>query len=134
MAFQWNASYAVGVPAIDTQHQELFTRISALLDAMREQKGQLEVGKTLRFLENYVIEHFGMEEALMSRIGYSALTAHRTQHQAFIHDFTALKAQFTAEGATSSLVIQVQRRVCDWLVQHIKQTDLLLGQYLTVHA
>jgi hemerythrin len=39
-------------------------------------------------------------------------------------------AQFKGNGASATLVLDVHRRVTDWLVNHITKTDKLLGKFL----
>lgn len=62
----WKDKYRIGVELIDTQHQELFKRVSDFLQSVQE-KGDWEektaaVRETLEFMQNYVVEHFNDEE------------------------------------------------------------------------
>lgn len=134
MAYTWNTSYAVNVPEIDRQHQELFKRINALLEAMQAQQGSAAITETLRFLESYVVEHFNMEAGLMTRASYPDKTAHLAEHTAFMKDFSEMKAKFAANPGSTVLVLQVQKVLCDWLVNHIKRVDTKLGEFLKVKA
>lgn len=64
MTIEWNDSYKVGLDILDSQHKELVERISVLLEAMRQGRG--DVATILGVLEGYAIEHFDTEERLMS--------------------------------------------------------------------
>lgn len=130
MAVNWTPALAVGVAEIDRQHQELFRRIDNLLTAMSQGKGKEEVGNILKFLEDYVVVHFAAEEKLMQSHNYPAFNEHRAQHQAFIQDFAKLKEQFNREGPSTMVVLAVQRRVVDWLREHISQRDKAIGEFL----
>ena len=66
MAIEWTEDLATGVPEIDAQHKELFSRINRLLEACNQGQGRAEVGKTLAFLEEYVLIHFSTEEKIMT--------------------------------------------------------------------
>lgn len=123
MLVQWRPDLECGVAEIDTQHKEIFNRINALLEASQQGKGRAEIGQVLDFLAAYVVVHFTAEERFMQQTGYPNREAHRKLHQDFVADFTSLKQRFETDGATSALVIQVQRRVVDWLIHHIGRED-----------
>jgi hemerythrin len=130
MAIQWTPDLAVGDAEIDRQHQELFAAVDALLEAMRVGKGKQEVEALLAFLERYVIEHFGAEERTMAQAKYPGLARQLAEHRAFTTDLALLGSQIRAEGARTTLVLQVNARVCGWLREHISKTDKALGRYL----
>lgn len=135
MEFKWTPDLSVGVDLIDNQHQELFKRINALRAAMSQGKGKLEIGKTLTFLEDYVVEHFTTEERHMRVHDYAAYPAHKAEHAAFVKEFLEFKKRFEAlesQGAiTSFATIEIQRRLVDWLLNHIGKVDKALGTFLS---
>ena len=129
MAIEWDPKLAVGVQTIDTQHQELFRRVNALLEAMKRGAGKDVVGSTIKFLKQYVVEHFAAEQALMTRYNYPGFAAHEKQHE----EFVALLLQFVADaekGINSVLVLKLNQFLCGWLRQHIGSSDKALGQFL----
>ncbi|MGE5673453.1 MAG: bacteriohemerythrin [Mycobacterium leprae] len=130
MALQWNDSLVTGIAQVDEQHQELFRRINALLDASLQGKGKMEVGNTLDFLQVYVVTHFADEEALMARNQYPGLARHKELHNAFVADVNKVKETFEQDGASAVLVIMVQRQISQWLWDHIGQEDKALGEYM----
>lgn len=130
MARQWTQDLAVGVQDIDTQHKALFEKINGLLAAMSQGEGMQEIGPMLDFLARYVKAHFATEEQYMTQHGYPHEGAHRQQHQQFIRDFGTWVAQFQAKGASTKLVLDVHRKLSDWLVNHITGTDIQLGTFL----
>ncbi|MGE5561118.1 MAG: bacteriohemerythrin [Chloroflexota bacterium] len=130
MALQWTDDLSVGVGFIDEQHKELIARVNSFLQAMTQGKGRGEIGGLLVFLSDYVTDHFKAEEDYMARYAYPAAVAHKAQHAAFINDFKDLSREFASQGANSSMTLQVQSRVCDWLRKHIMGTDKLLGAFL----
>ena len=125
MGIEWNASYAVGIEIIDLQHQELFRQISKLIDAMQQSRGKDEVAATLRFLAAYAERHFALEEALMAKHGYAtAPTAeHKGEHAGFRSTFAALDSQLAEQGPSAALAIEVNNKICNWLVRHVLGTD-----------
>jgi hemerythrin len=128
---KWSPEYAVGVPAIDRQHQELFSKINDLLEACNRGEGKQVLGEVLSFLESYVQIHFGTEEKAMIAQAYPEYAAHRNEHKEFIDNFTHLKAKFEADGPGIWLVALTNRIVVDWLKNHIIKTDTKLGAFLS---
>jgi len=130
MAIKWTDDLAVGITDIDSQHKELFAQINTLSIAMSQGKGKEEIGKIIAFLGDYTIKHFGNEERKMDAKAYPKSAAHKAMHAAFITTFLKLKGDFEKTGATSSLVIDVNVKVVDWLKTHIAETDKQLGAFL----
>ncbi len=131
MAIVWDPTLKTGVPEIDAQHEELFRRLDALLEAIRGGRSRDEVGRTLAFLDDYAGHHFGTEEALMEARGYPALADHRAEHESFRADLRALEAEFLRDGPSASLIIRVNTHVTGWLRSHIYRTDRAMAGFLT---
>ncbi|NUO07333.1 MAG: hemerythrin family protein [Candidatus Brocadia sp.] len=130
MAMQWNNNLSVGVDVIDNQHKGIISRINDLLHAMSQGKGKNEVGKVLTFLADYVVKHFSAEEALMRKYNFTGYAEQQAEHAQFIKDFSLLKNEFETRGITSTLVLQIQRQLCDWLTNHIINKDKQIGAYI----
>jgi hemerythrin len=129
---RWSPSLAVGHGRIDEQHQELFRRLDRLLLAMG-QGDRGEIGRLFDFLGEYVVEHFGMEEQLMTDLRYPDYPMHRAAHERFVRDYTELRRSFEATGGTAAVTLKVRDWAVDWLKAHIAQTDRQLAAYLTRH-
>jgi len=126
---KWTPALAVGHAVIDTQHQELFRRLEALLTAMM--KGdKAEIGRLFDFLGSYVVEHFGAEEKLMLQHAYPDYAMHKAAHERFVADYTALKKTLDAGAGGAALTIKVQNWCGDWLKAHIAGTDQALATFL----
>ena len=94
--------YRVGVTLIDTQHEELFRRITDFVETLRspgewEQK-VTKVNETLVFMKDYAVTHFHDEEAYQGRIGYPGLEAHRRIHNDMVQYVNDIAAQYEREG------------------------------------
>jgi hemerythrin len=120
---EWNPSFAIGVGAVDEQHQELFRRVNDLMTSMAEGKGRDKVESLLAFLESYALTHFSEEQGEMARAGYPGLVGHVKEHESFMGELGALKLELHETGATASLTIAVNNRVCKWLVEHVLRAD-----------
>ncbi len=130
MKIEWDPTLEVGVEAIDEQHKELFRRLDRLLQAMHAHQGAVEVGRLLDYLGEYVVAHFGEEEAVMRDRDYPGYPAHKAEHEAFLKDFQMLRAEYLSSGPTAVIAIRVTNRVTAWLREHIYRIDRALGQYL----
>jgi hemerythrin-like metal-binding protein len=86
MTIEWNDNLATGVSEIDAQHKELFKRINVLFEACSKRKGRAEVGNLLKFLEEYVVVHFGTEEKYMTMFNYPEYSSHKEEHTNFVND------------------------------------------------
>jgi len=130
MAVKWSDDLSVGVAEVDKQHQELVARLNDLIEACNQGKGKAVVGDLIRFLEQYVVEHFQAEEKLQQKYMYPEYGAHKKQHEQFLSNFAKIKEQFAVDGATLPLVITLNRTVVSWLIEHVNKTDKVMGAYI----
>ncbi len=130
MPILWNDNLASGSTEIDTQHKELFRRINDLLGALEKGSGKEEMAKTIQYLSDYVVFHFGNEESYMAKFGYSSTSAHKAQHEQFVKNFVKLKERLMLEGINAQLTEDTTQLVVDWLINHIKYSDRALGMFL----
>jgi hemerythrin len=130
MAITWDDSLVMGVAELDRQHRELFTRLDALLEAIRRGSSRDEVSHTLTFLREYVAQHFAAEEELMRGLGFPGHDGHRDEHASFTRDFVGLEEEHRRDGASPSLVLRVNVWLTGWLREHIYRTDRQLGEFM----
>ena len=126
----WDRNLETGDGEIDGQHRELFHRIDRLLAASRERRSREEVGQTITFLGDYVVQHFAAEERMMAETDYPELDAHRAEHARFVQEFGVLYREFKAEGPTTLFIIRIGNRVTGWLREHIYRTDRSFVEHL----
>jgi hemerythrin len=127
---RWSeALLGTGVPAVDAQHRELFSRVNDLLDACARGEGGAAIRPTLDSLGEYIEAHFTEEEALMTDRRCSAAAQNKAAHDLFRERYNGLRGDLIGcRNATemAMLVLEVQRTVCDWLTDHIMQIDTKL--------
>ncbi|HVO21391.1 MAG TPA: bacteriohemerythrin [Anaeromyxobacter sp.] len=126
----WDGSLEIGHALIDGQHRELFRQVDALFLAIRSGRSAGELGDLLGYLGDYVISHFGTEEALMEERAYPGRAAHLAQHAEFVGDLAALQEEYRQEGPSALVVVRVNARVTRWLFEHIARSDRKLGRFL----
>jgi hemerythrin len=88
-----------------------------------------ETKRMLDFLGEYVVKHFGDEEALQKQSGYPKYEWHKSQHLLFICEFDKLRREFEANGATPDFILKLNTSVTNWIVRHIKSVDVEFGKY-----
>ncbi len=130
MKLLWTQDLSVGVEKIDSQHKELFDRISALGSAMKQGRAIEEVVRLLEFLDAYVIIHFDAEEKLMTEYNYSGHSAHTAQHNLFKEEFSDIRKNLDRGGVTPDLIVLSNNLLIKWFSNHIRTTDILLGSFL----
>lgn len=130
----WRSDLAVGVPEIDAQHQELFARANAVLEAIAPDASPREIRRLLDFLGTYCDDHFGSEERLMRRVRYPGVEQHVLEHAVFVLRFRAIEEELDAHGPSEQLAASLQRLISGWLVQHIAAVDGRLAGFLGTTA
>lgn len=121
----------IGVPKIDEQHKELVSRLNQVTAMGAESVSKEETQKTIDFLGEYIINHFGDEEALQKQSGYSEYEQHKGLHKIYVENFAKLKEEFTLNGASLKFTLTLNKSLIEWIVHHIKSVDVKFGQYYT---
>ncbi len=133
---EWNDSLSVGFGKIDHDHKELFRMIRELVDAINSHTCKYKIGDVIKFLEDYVGNHFAMEEKLMQELHYPDYPKHKSEHENFIITFAALKQELlrikdsgSYEGSYE-LSVKTDQILVDWLLDHIAKVDRKLADFL----
>lgn len=136
MALTWHNDLLTGVSEIDIQHRELFNLINRFFDACDQGKGREEIKYVFEFLNNYIVSHFNIEEAYMTKHNYPGYTEHKQMHKDFKKDFAELEKKlddaFNAMSTLNTLRTQIETNwlLGQWWVNHINKTDKALGIFL----
>ncbi len=127
--YEWSKDLEVGVDTIDAQHRELFAAINLLLRGEGAAAPE-EIPGVIVYLEDYVVNHFGLEEVYMRRLTYPGYPAHKNEHVRFVSDFYDLRDEFDNNGSNLEIADKLGRFLGDWLVNHIGKVDKALGSFL----
>ena len=126
---KWNKKYALGIPAIDAQHKQLF-RLSDELDAALESGIRLEdLDALLVHLKQYAARHFSLEEKHMADFNYPHLAEQRETHRTFVFRFGELHEQLRNEGLTAEITSLLQQELGDWIRNHVTGMDQQFGAF-----
>jgi len=132
---KWTEDLSIGVELIDNQHKELFSRINDLVAAIKQHTCKYKIGDVVRFLDEYIIFHFGEEERFMQKHKYPHYPQHKAQHTKFIESFNELKKEIhKLEGGRKpgsyDLSVETNQVVVDWILDHIVKVDKEFGAFL----
>lgn len=115
---------------IDSQHRELIDRINKLLDSCEDSDAKLAAIKTLDYLSDYTVFHFGAEEELQKEIEYPGYEAHKEQHENFKKTISELDEMLQEEeGPSPAFVKKVEENVIKWFYTHIEGFDRSVAEY-----
>lgn len=125
---EWTEELSVQVPEMDRQHQDLIGVINELHDVMSDGKSLREKSTAISRLLKMAEWHFVNEEAMMYRISYPQLQAHRTAHRRLIARVLEYKSDFDhPDSATGPELLLF---VKNWLIAHIQEADRDYAQYV----
>ncbi len=124
----WKEIYATGIISMDNEHKGLIQTINRLYEAVRDKRGEEEIGEVLSILEKYTVEHFQHEEKLMQDYQYPGLVEHQKIHQELIEEIQAFKQKATS--GTEVLARELLKFLRVWLMEHILKADKEYGPFL----
>jgi hemerythrin len=130
MYLQWSDDLMVGVPRLDQQHKNILRAAWEMLEAMSKGEGQKKYFSLMEHLDGYIHEHFDLEQELMIAHRYPGYDEHRGRHADFIRGYNEYKKRFETEGVSAYLIIQTQRWLHEWLVDHLRNTDAKMVEFL----
>ena len=129
----WQDSYCIGVEEIDAQHKELFSYATEnLLDIIETPemfKHKHRCVNSIKFLKEYVVEHFKDEEEYQEHIGYPEIDAHRQDHIRLASDVARYEKMLVESNFSLPIVKRFLAFVVYWLTHHVGEADRRIGEY-----
>lgn len=126
MTLLWSNSLKIGIPEIDRQHQQLIEQMGYLYNAIQQDRGEREIKEILKFLNKYVVEHFGHEESCMLKYRCPVAQQNKAKHSEFTANLRAIETEFLTKGASENLAIEINKNLLQWFANHIKSIDTSL--------
>jgi hemerythrin len=130
MEHKWDSSLEVGYELIDNQHKQLFEAIYDLIDNCDGAHSDAQLKKSMDFLNDYTIKHFFDEEQIQRKYNYPDFPNHKKLHEDFKEVVKEFSHRLILEGSSKELAEEVQKKIYEWLVNHIKVQDKKLGIHL----
>lgn len=134
MALTWSEDLAVGFGRIDEQHQELFVRYNNLIQSCKEGSGREAITSMLDFMVDYVTTHFAEEDRFMTRYGYPERGEHLAEHRELFAHVDSVRRELQERGPTVAVITSINHTMLNWLIRHVKQTDIKLARFLIAQA
>lgn len=130
----WKEKYKIGVPIIDSQHEELFSRVASFIETLRSNKAWEDkvekVNETLEFMKGYVVTHFADEERYQQEIGYPYFSEHQKIHQGMVAYVQSVSEEYEKEGFKEELMQQFGGKLLAWLINHVVSEDQKIAEYV----
>ncbi len=124
----WSKEIETEILWQDYQHKELVSQIHILYNAIMNKKDINQVQEIFQFLDVYVKDHFGIEEQYMDVYDYPEKDNHLAEHMSFIKNYQSMKEMYNkTRTSVSTLCFDLN----EWIINHIKNADKKLGDYLS---
>ncbi len=127
----WQASWSVGDPRLDREHQGLVALINALRVAREQELQDLDlevfVHQVVSELVAYAEDHFRFEEGLMAEAGYPDLGHHREGHLHFRQQVADMAGRVNDHPQALE---DFHTFLAAWLKHHILEQDQRYVPYL----
>lgn len=133
MELNWTPALSIGHEEIDSQHIALFKHFRDFVDGCSQGDAKETLIELHARLKDYADQHFAAEEALMQQVGFPDLDMHRRKHQVFRQRLADIRQQIAAQGPTLMNIIQTNKTLVTWLVEHVQELDQSFGAYLKQH-
>jgi hemerythrin-like metal-binding protein len=120
---QWTRDFALGNDDIDMQHQALVGMINALDSSTHAEYSVENMRRLLDELNDYVRDHFGLEERLMAGGGCAPefVKRHLGEHAYFRGVLRDLTADF--EKGRGRITVALIEYLVHWFLHHIAVID-----------
>jgi hemerythrin len=128
--YSWDKSFETQNSLIDEQHKKLINALNAFLQVSHEKKSRDEIKKSLDFLNEYTIKHFFEEEQLQIQYEYPDYQNHHALHEGLKKVVLNLQHDFILNGVSDKLISDMEKKVGDWLINHIKTQDVKIGAHI----
>jgi len=126
----WSDLLSVGITDMDDEHKELFVRINKLLAALLTGGSDYDIIDTVKFINEYIEYHFRDEEKLLASVQYPLLAEHKKLHAQYENEFQQIGEKLNSGNFDSTLLIEIQDKVVNWLLDHIAKVDKKYGIFI----
>ena len=125
----WNDDFAVGIPAVDQEHQDLIQRINNAYGTLLRQDGfQVSAIEFLSSIYHDISAHFAREEKLMVDFHYDHYFEHKSDHQHLLDDLADIQFNVQTQNYYDQDILRIHFNA--WFGTHFITKDHLLHQYL----
>ncbi len=123
VVLEWSDQFRTGFRVIDRDHQNLFSVVKDLDDAIARGDVDKHFAQILHSLRLYADEHFAREERFMTSAKYPDVDLHIAQHRQFEAMIGEIAEAFKEEPGKVDPA-KVRDFLSHWLVSHILKVDM----------
>ena len=133
---KWDSSFAIGIEAIDNQHQQIFEHLLAIENSVAKRDPWHIQRFFVTQLSDYMKFHLAVEEALLEIVRYPDYAVHCEAHAGLMDQIAKLEKHLEAAGSgrnpggksvpAASLVDFFE----DWFVRHVLSRDREFAVYV----
>ena len=129
---EWREQFAIGLPEVDHEHQELIAAINALHERLGPGAPVAAVTGALGDIHAAIAAHFALEERSMAQLGYPGLTAHKTDHERLLDEILDIMDDVAAGDGYVPAALGTA--LADWFGVHFRTHDAELHHWLVART
>ncbi len=128
--YEMKDEYLTGIPSIDEEHTRIFAIAQQIYELQQEEflvDKYDELKVILDELRDYTLTHLEHEEAYMKSIDYKRFFMQKVQHDSFRDQIEDMNFQLEDDDV-DEMITGVLELITNWLIEHILENDVLIGQ------
>ena len=129
---QWQERYAIGIPAVDYEHQELIRMINDLVTRIAEGTDADFISASLGDILSGIGAHFALEEKVMRDRHYDQYFDHKTDHDRLLDQLRDIMDDYEIHRQISPA--QLVQALDGWFAVHFRSHDARLHLLETGHG
>lgn len=121
MALPWRKEYELGIVTIDEQHKKLIGIINTLSKDISEGLSRGDISSAIVRMEEYIKEHFSLEEKFFIACSYENAAEHIVEHDVFLEKTEEFRKRAKTDDAILS--VEMLGYLEGWFLHHVLVTD-----------
>lgn len=130
---KWDASFSVGVAALDKKHKDLLAALDELYEAMKNGQSKDIIGTTMEKLDYYCHVHLAHEEHFFAKTNYPDAAVHMKEHDDLRKQIMEIQAK-CRENMGGADAINLMNLLRKWLITHVLTVDQKYTGHLTANG
>jgi hemerythrin-like metal-binding protein len=113
-------------------HSAFTTAHAELLDLLETSTDSAQIARALTHLQETLRTQFGREEHAMQEAGFTALEAHKKDHDGALERLSAKVHDWQGSHDQNALLDYLSGPFTDWFVRHVNSRDFITAQRLSL--
>ena len=127
---KWSNKYSTGSYAIDSQHMIIINMLNKLFEVLKDKnrRKSFPLEYFTEILDDFINNHFKMEENIMRKYKYPFFQKHKTNHEKFIKEYNKFKQDLT--NINERNLYNLFNMLKEWFNKHELKEDKEMVEYL----